>query len=156
MDETFQNQPVTSESESHEDSMPLWQHLEELRGVLLKSLLIVSLGFCVTYYFSERLIQFLEAPILTVLPTGEKNLYFTGITDKFLVYLKVSFYCSLILSSPFLLKQIWNFVSPALKENERKFAVPFLILGTLAFLVGVAFAYYLVIPSGYQIGRAHV
>ena len=108
MDETFQNQPVTSESESHEDSMPLWQHLEELRGVLLKSLLIVSLGFCVTYYFSERLIQFLEAPILTVLPTGEKNLYFTGITDKFLVYLKVSFYCSLILSSPFLLKQIWK------------------------------------------------
>ncbi len=150
MDETFQNQPLTSESESHEDSMPLWQHLEELRGVLLKSLLIVSLGFCVTYYFSERLIQFLEAPILTVLPTGEKNLYFTGITDKFLVYLKVSFYCSLILSSPFLLKQIWNFVSPALKENERKFAVPFLILGTLAFLVGVAFAYYVVIPSGYR------
>ncbi|MBM4316016.1 MAG: twin-arginine translocase subunit TatC [Deltaproteobacteria bacterium] len=131
-------------------SMPLWEHLEELRAVLIKSLLIVSLGFCLTYVYSERLIQFLEAPILSVLPSGQKSLYFTGITDKFFVYLKVSVYSSLILTAPFLLKQVWNFISPALKPSERKFAIPFLLMGSTAFFVGVLFSYFFVIPAGYR------
>jgi len=131
-------------------SMPLWQHLEELRTVLVKSLLALAVIFCATYYYNEVIIKFLEAPILSVLPPGEKQLYFTGLTDKFLVYLKVSFYASLVLTSPFLLRQVWNFILPGLKENERKWAVPFLVMGSLAFILGVAFAYWVVIPSGYR------
>jgi sec-independent protein translocase protein TatC len=131
-------------------SMPVWQHLEELRGVLVKSLLALSVGFCIAYYFNEKIIRFLEAPILSSLPAGEKHLYFTGLTDKFMVYLKMSFYSSLVICSPYLLKQVWNFISPALKEKERRFAGPFLFMGTLAFWLGILFAYYIVIPAGYN------
>ncbi len=139
-----------SDSGMASNSMPVWQHLEELRSVLVKSLIAVSLVFCVTYYFNEAIIKFLEAPIMSVLPSGEKHLYFSGLTDKFLAYLKVSFYSSLVFTSPYLLRQLWNFILPALKEDERKFAIPFLFFGSVAFAVGLAFAYYVVIPSGYR------
>lgn len=142
--------PKAVENESGEQTMPLWQHLDELRNVLIKSLVAVLFGFSVTYYFNSQIIQFLEAPILSVLPQGEKHLYFTGITDKFMVYLKVSFYSSMILISPFVLRQVWSFVAPALKDEERKFALPFLVGGSIAFFVGVLFAYYCVIPAGYR------
>ena len=142
--------PKSVENESGEQTMPLWQHLDELRNVLIKSLVAVLFGFAVTYYFNSQIIQFLEVPILSVLPQGEKHLYFTGITDKFMVYLKVSFYSSVILISPFVLRQVWSFVAPALKDEERKFALPFLVGGSIAFFVGVLFAYYCVIPAGYR------
>jgi sec-independent protein translocase protein TatC len=141
---------LPSEQSLESGSMPVWQHLEELRVVLVRSLIALSLGFFVAYRFNEKIIRFLEAPILANLPAGEKHLYFTGLTDKFMVYLKMSFYSSLVLCSPYLLKQVWNFISPALKEKERRFAAPFLVMGTLAFWSGILFAYYLVIPAGYS------
>lgn len=151
MDEldTFENHKLTG-PEAASGSMPLWQHLEELRGALVKSLVALGVVFCLTYYFNEAIIKFLETPILEALPPGEKQLYFSGLTDKFLVYLKVSFYASVVLTSPFLLKQIWNFIAPGLNEEERKFAAPFVVMGSMAFVLGVAFAYYLVIPTGYR------
>lgn len=141
---------TASELEKEAGTMPLWQHLDELRGALVKSLIALAVVFCATYYFSETIIRFLESPILEALPEGQKQLYFSGLADKFLVYLKVSFYASLVLTSPYLLKQVWNFIVPGLEENERQFAIPFLVFGSFAFLVGIAFAYYLVIPAGYR------
>ncbi|NBX68442.1 MAG: twin-arginine translocase subunit TatC [Proteobacteria bacterium] len=142
--------PPTDPGEASAGAMPLWQHLDELRGILVKSFLALGMVFCVTYYFNESIIRFLEAPILSALPEGQKQLYFSGLADKFLVYLKVSFYASLVLTSPYLLKQVWNFIVPGLKENERQYAVPVLFMGSLAFLLGLAFAYFVVIPTGYR------
>ena len=150
MDEIVEAELANSLPDSEPGAMPVWQHLEALRTLLIKSLGVLCLGFLITYYFSDKVIQFLENPLLSVLPAGERHLYFSGISDKFLVYLKVSFYTSLIVSSPYLLKQVWNFIAPALKERERKFAIPFLMFGSGAFFTGTVFAYYLVIPSAYR------
>lgn len=141
---------LPAEPAAEPGSMPVWQHLEELRVVLVRSLLALSVGFLVAYSFNEKIIRFLEAPILSSLPPGEKHLYFTGLTDKFMVYLKMSFYSSLVICSPYLLKQVWNFISPALREKERRFAGSFLVMGTLSFWLGILFAYYIVIPAGYN------
>lgn len=150
IDKDFVSLKAPQPEPSSDEAMPVWKHLEELRAVLIKSLMAIVTGFFVAYYFNAEIVKFLETPILSVLPMGEKHLYFTGITDKFMAYLKVSFYSSIILCSPFLLSQVWGFVAPALKENERKLALPFIFAGTFAFLLGALFAYHWVIPTGYR------
>lgn len=131
-------------------SMPLWQHLDELRAALVRSLIAILIAFCVTYYYSDFIVRFLEQPLLDILPAENQKLYFTGIADKFFIYLKVSIIAAIALASPYLFYQIWWFIAPGLKPAERKFAGPFVLFATTTFLMGVAFAYYLVIPYGYK------
>jgi sec-independent protein translocase protein TatC len=144
--------PMTDEKEKElEDTrMALWEHLDELRGAILRSLLVVGIGLCVTYNYAGRLMHFLEKPLLDVLPKDQAKLYFTGVADKFMVYLKVSLLASVVLCAPYLLFEIWKFVAPALYRHEKRFVAPFLILGTLAFFVGMVFSYTIVIPYGYK------
>jgi len=130
--------------------MPLWEHLEELRLRLFYSVIGLAVGFCVTYAYSDWLILWLEKPLLNILPEGQKHLYFTGITDKFVVYLQVSLLAAVALMSPFLFYQLWRFVSPALRDSERRFVFPFVIFASFSFLSGLAFAYYIVVPYGYE------
>ncbi len=136
-------------AEETERAMPLWEHLSELRGRLVWCLLTIAFGFAVTYGFSEPIIHFLELPLLKALPAGQQYLYFTGIADKFMVYVQVSLVTAITLTSPILLYQIWKFIEPALLPTERRFAIPFVGFATFSFLVGLVFAYYLVLPYGY-------
>ncbi len=130
--------------------MPIWEHLDQLRSGLIRSLVAITLGCVLTYYFVEPIIQFLEKPLLDVLPKEHARLYYTGLTDKFVVYIKVTVLASLLLTTPYLLYEVWRFVSPGLLRNEKRFLVPFLCFGTVSFVGGLFFAYYLVIPYGYQ------
>lgn len=139
---------LTSSSEDH--AMPLWEHLDELRRRMIRSLIAVGLALTVTYNVSDEIVNFLEQPLLKVLPEGQQKLYFTGLTDKFFVYLQVSVLSALVLVSPYLFFELWKFVSPGLKPKEKKFVFPFVLFATGTFLVGLAFGYYLVLPYGYQ------
>lgn len=130
--------------------MPLWEHLDELRKGLVRSLLAVGVAMIATYNYCEPIMEFLERPLLDLLPEGERHLYYTGIADKFVIYFKVSIIAAFAAVSPYILYQVWRFISPALYSHERKFAVPFLTMGTCSFFIGVAFAYYVVIPYGYK------
>lgn len=138
-----------SQDEADESRMPLVEHLDHLRGGLIRSMIVITLGFIVAYSYAEIIMRFLEQPILRLLPSHE-GLYYTGLTDKFMTYMKVSFLSSLLLVSPYLLYEVWRFVSPGLLRNEKRFVVPFLFLGSLSFFAGLAFAYYVVIPYGYE------
>lgn len=139
------------ESQSIEGTrMALWEHLDELRGGIIRVLLAVGLGLCLTYNYADRLMRFLEQPLLDVLPKGQAKLYFTGVADKFMVYLKVSILASVVITAPYLLYEIWRFIAPALYKKEKRFVAPFLICGTLAFFSGMAFSYLIVIPYGYK------
>ena len=142
--------PDEKRDELDESRMPLWEHLDELRRCLIRSLLAFLVGLVATYNFCEPVIDFLERPLLQILPPGEQNLYFTGVADKFIVYFKVACLAALALTSPVLLHQAWSFISPGLRPQERRFALPFMLFGTLTFVGGLAFAYYLVIPYGYR------
>lgn len=130
--------------------MPLWGHLHELRQGMIRSLLVIAIAVAVTYSYIDPIIVFLETPLLQILPEGNRHLYFTGLTDKFFIYLKVSVLSAICLVSPYLLYEVWRFVSPALYQREKKFAGPFIFLGSFSFFVGNAFAYYVVIPFGYK------
>ncbi|MBI4403040.1 MAG: twin-arginine translocase subunit TatC [Deltaproteobacteria bacterium] len=137
-------------SNENEPRMPLWRHLDELRNRLIRCLVVLTLGTVITYAFADPLVYFLEKPLIALLPKDEPYLYFTGLADKFMVYLKVSVLAAVALTAPFLLYEVWRFVAPGLYKSERRLVVPFMFLGSIAFLLGIAFGYFVVIPYGYD------
>lgn len=142
--------PADFSAEIEEDSVPIWQHLEELRWALLRCLGVVCVALIVIFNYCDKLVHFFELPLLKVLPAGQQQLYYTGLTDKFFVYLKVSLLAALALTFPYLMYELWKFVAPALKSCERKFLLPFIVLATATLFLGFAFCYYVVIPSSYK------
>ncbi len=124
--------------------MTLLEHLEELRRRLVWSLLSLAVAFIPCWYWVEPIFGFLERPIAKIRP-GEK-LVFLGLADPFLLYFKVAALAALFVAAPFILLQLWGFVAPGLYKKERLYLAPFLLFGSLFFLGGGAFAYYVAFP----------
>src|SRR4029450_1373058 len=112
--------------------MPLTAHLEELRWRLIKSLLVIAVGFIVTYNLADWLFILRPRP-LTGLDQGPVELIGTSVTEAFFTKLKVSFIAALFLTSPMLFYQAWLFVAPGLYDQEKRYARPFVIFATLFF-----------------------
>lgn len=129
--------------------MSLLEHLEELRKRLFASILAVAAAFFGCWVVAREIFSFLAKPIYRYLPPGEK-LAFLGVTDAFMLYVKVAGLAAIFVASPVVLYQIWRFVSPGLYARERRMAVPFIFSGTLFFLAGGAFAYYVAFPFAVQ------
>lgn len=138
-----------AEDELDGGRMPLVDHLSELRKRLVYALLAVIVTSAVAWNWNDVIVRFLELPLLDVLPKDARKLYFTGIGDKFFVYLKVSLCTGAAAATPFLLYQLWRFIAPGLYSDERRAVAPFVLLGSFAFYAGLAFAYYIVLPTGY-------
>jgi sec-independent protein translocase protein TatC len=119
--------------------MPFLAHLGELRQRIIVSVIAIGLGFAVTFNFSERIIAWIARP----LPV---KLAFLEPTEPFWVNMKVALFAGMFLVLPVILYEIWAFVSPGLLPRERKFALPFVILSTLFFGLGAAFALLVIVP----------
>ena len=124
--------------------MSLLEHLEELRKRLLWSIVSLAVAFVPCWIWVREIFAFLERPLHEIRP-GEK-LVFLGLADPFLLYFKVAVLAALFLAAPFLLYQLWGFVAPGLYRKEKLYLAPFLLFGTLFFLGGGAFAYYVAFP----------
>ena len=136
--------------ENNEDSkMSLTEHLIELRKRLTNALIAVLVGFVVCYYFKDWLFIIITRPLTAALPKSSYLIY-TGLTQAFFTYMKIAFFASVILTSPFIMYQVWKFIAPALLPNEKKFVVPFVLLSTLLFLSGVTFGYFVVLPPAFE------
>lgn len=128
--------------------MTFIQHLTELRFRLKRTLLIIVLGTIACWAFSEHLFDIIRAPIKPYLVNG--GLVFTSPIDKFMAHIKLSFIAGVTLSCPFWLYQFWKFISPALYKNERNFTIGFIFFGTLQFVLGVLFCYFIVFPMAFK------
>ncbi|MCK8604318.1 twin-arginine translocase subunit TatC [Desulfoferrobacter suflitae] len=134
-----------------EEKMPFTQHLEELRKRLIISAIAVAVGFVVSYFFKERIFEWLMRPLLQVLPEGEsQKLIYTAPHEAFVTYLKVSFIAGVGLASPVIILQMWRFIAPGLYDNERRYLVPVVFFSTLFFVGGAMFGYFIVFPFGFQ------
>jgi sec-independent protein translocase protein TatC len=132
-----------------EDSkMSLTEHLIELRKRLTNSLIALGLGFFICYFFKDTLFAVITKPLTDALPKSSYLIY-TGLTQAFFTYMKIAFFASLILTSPFIMYQVWRFIAPALLPNEKKLVVPFVLSSTLLFLGGIAFGYFVVLPPAF-------
>jgi sec-independent protein translocase protein TatC len=128
--------------------MSFWEHLDELRATLIQCLYIFFASFLGLYFVSDKILDFLRAPLFRHLPTERRHLYYTGLFENFLVHLKVSAYAALILMSPIYFMILWRFISPGLKSEEKKNILPFVFASSLFFLMGSGFAYYVLFPIG--------
>ena len=131
--------------------MPLLQHLIELRNRLMWSFGTVIVAFLVCYQFKERIYQFLAHPLYVIMAgqPGSKMIY-TGLTEAFFTYIKVSFWAAVCLSFPVIAVQIWKFVAPGLYKTERRALRPYLAATPVLFLMGASLAYFVVIPFAFR------
>src|SRR5215831_4015560 len=130
-------------------SMSLLQHLEELRKRIIYSLAAVAIGFGVCWYFAQGYIYpLIEKPILAVFKkyNMDPHLTYLSPTDPFNMYMKVGLLAGIFLASPVILYQVWNFISPGLYRNEKRFILPFLFLSVGLFVAGGYFGYRVVFP----------
>ena len=126
----------------------LIDHLTELRTRLVYAFIFIGIGMCISWAFSDKLMDIIRHPIEPYLPQG--GLIFTGVMDKFTAHIKLAITSGIILSCPFWLYQLWRFVAPGLYEGERKYAGAFIAAGSLLFILGVLFVYFFVYPMAFE------
>jgi sec-independent protein translocase protein TatC len=129
----------TGDEELQEGKMPFLAHLGELRYRIIVSLVAIGIGVVVTFSQSEHMITWMARPLPVKLAYLEP-------TEPFWVNFKVALVAGAFLVLPILLYQVWAFVAPGLLPRERKFAAPFVILSTLFFAIGAAFALLVIVP----------
>ena len=120
-------------------------HLLELRSRLLKIVIGLVVSILAFLPFSNALYTWLAQPLLRQMPAGT-HMIATAVTTPFLVPMKVSTLVAIVASLPYTLYQIWAFVAPGLYAHERRFIGPLIVVSTLLFLMGMAFAYFFVFP----------
>ncbi len=133
-------------------------HLVELRKRLGLSVLSVFIAFIVAFTFHESILEWITAPLneaLAQVATLSKKAADGMVTTHqvggaFFVALKVSFFAGLLGALPFILYQVWLFIAPGLYSNEKKMILPFVVGGSVMFMIGILFAYYVVTPFGFQ------
>ena len=122
--------------------MSFMEHLGELRTRIVRALVALLVGLVITLPFSEKIVDFLARPIKKMGYT----LIFTSPTEAFWVQMKVALIAGLFLAAPGILWQVWRFVEPGLHQHERKYAFPFIVIGSLLFVGGGAFSLFVVTP----------
>ncbi|HYL42959.1 MAG TPA: twin-arginine translocase subunit TatC [Ktedonobacteraceae bacterium] len=134
---------TSSEDDANDPSaMTLVEHLEELRWRIFKSVIALVITSIVAFIFRGQIVYLLELP----LPTGQADvighkLVVTGLMEGFTVFLMISVAAGFILALPFILYQVWGFISPGLLEKEKKYAVPFILIGIILFAAGITLGY---------------
>ncbi len=141
----------TNEHDAQVDAseQPFLDHIIELRSRIIRGLGAVVLLFIPLFYFANDLYGFISAPLMAYLPEGA-TMIATEVASPFLTPLKLAILLAIFVGMPFLLHQIWAFVSPGLYLHEKKFARPLLVSSVLLFYLGTAFAYYAVFPLVFQ------
>ena len=127
--------------------MSLIEHLEELRKRLIHSAIYLAAGFVVAYIFRETLYGFIQAPLDQL----HIPLNFTHPTDGLMLYLKTALVGGAILASPFILFQIWLFISPGMYAHEKRYVWPFMSATIGLFLAGAYFGYRWVLPGAIKV-----
>ena len=143
-----------------DEKMSFFSHLEELRKRIVVSLVVIGIGFILTFSYSETILRSLKRPLTTDLifsrtypflravprPGTPIDLIFLAPAEAFWMHMKIAFLTGLMLALPVLLHQIWKFIAPGLLPHEKRYALPFVILATMFFVFGLLFCFFFVLP----------
>lgn len=124
---------------SSDGLMPVTGHLTELRSRVIKSLVVLGIIFIIALQEIDTLLKWLRR----LLPA---ELFFNSPVEALWVSMKVAFFAAFLLSFPFILYQFWRFISPGLVQREKRIAIPFIFGGSIFFIFGVLFCYFIVLP----------
>lgn len=128
------------------EKMSFTEHLIILRRHLFKTVFLLLILFFCLLPFANHTYQILSAPLRAQLPANS-SMIATDVTATFMAPFKLNFYIAIMLAMPFIIYQIWSFVKPALYKKEKLLALPLLAGSIVLFYLGIAFAYFLVLPS---------
>ena len=135
-------------------TMTFWDHLDELRSVIIRILVITVLAASVAFCFKDELFAIVLAPrtsdFITYRLMGIEpfsiSLMNTGLTEQFMIHMKTAFYAGILVASPYIIYLLFGFVSPALYDNERRYATALVASGYGMFMLGTALNYLLIFP----------
>lgn len=133
-------------------------HLADLRKRIFYSVIAVIIMFVVAFTLHEPILEWMVAPLNDALiEVGKKSLHAREgmvtthqVGGTFFVALKVSFFAAILFALPIILSQLWMFIAPGLYSHEKRLLIPFVVGGTVMFVAGAAFAYYVVTPFGFD------
>lgn len=153
---------------SDKDKQSFWEHLDVLRNALLKIAVVTAVFGIIAFMFKEMLFSIVLAPkesdfityrwlsaVNGLIPGGELSdfhvqLINTGLAEQFIIHLKTAMCAGILCVSPYILYQLFVFVSPALYDNERKYAVRSVGWGYVMFIIGVLISYFLIFPLTFR------
>lgn len=135
--------PLTEHTPAQSNWMP---HLIALRQCVLHALASIFIAFLCLIYWATDIFRMLAYPLLTALPKGS-NMIVTDIMGSFLIPMKVTFMTAFVVALPYVLHQFWSFIAPGLYQHEKRLILPLVISSYILFLMGMAFAYFIVFPS---------
>ena len=153
-----------------QEGLSFWDHLDVLRSVLIKIVAIVGVLMVVAFCFKQQLFDVVLAPkepdffFYRLFGGGDFNvdLINTRLASQFTIHMKVACYAGVLLASPYIIYQLFTFISPALYANERKYAVWGTLSGYFLFMAGVLLNYFIIFPltfrflATYQVSEAVV
>ncbi|WP_439545926.1 twin-arginine translocase subunit TatC [Sandarakinorhabdus sp.] len=128
---------------------PLLDHLIELRGRLLRSLVYFIIAFGLAFSQADKVFDFLVQPLVEASGNGARLIY-TKLYDAFLVEIRVAAFAGFCLAFPFIANELWRFVAPGLYRREQRALLPFLLATPILFTCGAAMAYYMVMPAAFR------
>ncbi|HVQ57271.1 MAG TPA: twin-arginine translocase subunit TatC [Solirubrobacterales bacterium] len=131
---------------SHEDQVPLVDHLDELRSRIVVSIAVFGVALALCFWQNHLLLELASGP----LPSGHTRLITFGVTEPFTTTLTVSTYGALILSLPIVLYQAYAYLLPAFSRQQQRTILPLLLLIPVLFIAGVLFGYFVVLPAATQ------
>ena len=139
---------------SEAPTMTFWDHLDELRSVIIRTVVVTVVAAAVAFCLKEQLFEVVLAPrtsdfitykLLGVEPFSI-HLMNTGLTEQFMIHLKTAMYAGVLVALPYIVYLLFRFVSPALYDNERKYATLLCTSGYLMFMLGTLLNYFLIFP----------
>ena len=144
----------TAKPEQTGEGLTFWDHLDELRSVIIRILVISVLAGIVAFCLKDELFAIVLAPrssdFVTYRLMGVEpfsiHLMNTGLTEQFMIHMKTAFFAGFLVASPYVIYLLFRFVSPALYDNERKYATALVSSGYLMFMLGTLLNYFLIFP----------
>ena len=134
--------------------MTFWDHLDELRSVIIRALVVTVVAAAVAFCLKDQLFEVVLAPrtsdFITFRLLGVEafniHLMNTGLTEQFMIHLKTAMYAGVLIASPYIIYLLFGFISPALYDNERRYATLLCTSGYLMFMLGTLLNYFLIFP----------
>jgi sec-independent protein translocase protein TatC len=132
----------------HPDKMSFLEHLDELRSRLVRIIVALCVGFGICWNWREEIFHLMTAPLRA---GGFKEQFiYTSPAEALLLYMKMAFFMGIFVASPYILWEIWGFIAPGLYRHEKAYALPFVGMGSLFFILGAAFGHFFLFPLTFQ------
>ena len=153
-DNNDKDPPEQGQGQGEDGSMTLWEHLEELRGRIVRMAIAFAIGAGTCWFYKERILGWVTRPFVDAYKMGghasEAALHYGAPTALFISYIRLAALSGLLFALPVILWQIWAFIAPGLYSREKKFAIPFVISSILLFIGGGYFGWAVAFPAAFN------